>query len=111
MYLKEFTTTQVDIKKKISRIPDLKYMVKEETAEEKKLGEEEEKEGAQLTPGVLLSVDEDYFMIKVDEEEESKTIYQKTGDTTAIGIEDIKIIKLIGKGAYGKVYIYIYIYS
>eukprot|EP01022_Parablepharisma_sp_SALTPOND_P013318 TRINITY_DN1774_c3_g1_i1.p3 TRINITY_DN1774_c3_g1~~TRINITY_DN1774_c3_g1_i1.p3 ORF type:complete len:406 (-),score=68.49 TRINITY_DN1774_c3_g1_i1:169-1386(-) len=92
LYLKEFTTTKSEKKKNKFKIPDEAYRISESIA-------------ATGLPGG--SADDAKGGIDLFEESKSrsKTIYQRNTAEKPVTLADFKIIKKIGKGAFGTVYL------
>lgn len=88
LYLKEFVTSKADIKKNNIKIPEEQFRVKETS--EPSLEE---------TKGGLLGNLPDL------QQTESHSLYQKNKAEKKIMLNEFKILKIIGKGNYGKVYL------
>lgn len=90
-HLKEFSTTKADKKKNLYRIPPEMYKIKEEptadTASEVSL------DGTKAT-----DFSEECKL-------ESKSIYQRNASEKEVVLPDFKIIKGIGKGSFGTIYL------
>ena len=100
IHLKEFTTTKQDKKKNKYKMPAEQYLIKE--------NEQKTALDASLPRG-SSGTEADFDMS--GKKRHSETIYQKDKGAKLVTLDEFKIIKLLGKGNFGKVYIiYIYIY-
>ena len=120
--LRQFAATEKDAKKDISRVPGLQYLLKEkptkgvkESIATSSSGQNhvwEEYEIYKSSERGSIVISDFDFDINLDEDEVRKsfsssrasTIY-KRGDSYAAELEDFVIKKIIGKGAFGKVFL------
>jgi hypothetical protein len=83
-YLKDFTTTKADAKKQRFKIPEEEFRLKEEDTLGSGVDEQEQLFGSST------------------EKKRSKTLYQKEEGPHILTLDDFKIIKILGKGSFGK---------
>eukprot|EP00826_Nyctotherus_ovalis_P049568 TRINITY_DN6004_c0_g3_i4.p1 TRINITY_DN6004_c0_g3~~TRINITY_DN6004_c0_g3_i4.p1 ORF type:complete len:448 (+),score=149.48 TRINITY_DN6004_c0_g3_i4:144-1487(+) len=91
LYLKDFVTSKSDIKKNIIRIPEEGFKIKEAPKEASGDTQEEAKE--------------DIFSFPNLQRTKSHSLYQKDKSEKKVLLNDFKIIKIVGKGNYGRVFL------
>ena len=98
-HLKEYTTTKSDKKKNRFRIPPDMYKVKDEEIPPPQTSPQSKEQGTPL----------EYIMSDADFSEESRsrtqTIYQRNATEKVATLPDFKVIKRIGKGSFGTIYL------
>ena len=88
LYLKDFVTSESDAKKKIKRIPEEGFRIKEQN---EPVNEENKNDILGTLPNLQRT--------------KSHSLYQKNKTEKETMLKDFKIIKIIGKGNYGRVYL------
>ena len=92
LYLKDFVTSKADRKKNILRIPEEGFRIKDE-------GELVLKEAKKELPMEIETDLPNFHRTK------SHSLYQKNKTEKNIMLDEFKVLKVIGKGSYGRVYL------